>query len=264
MLVRNLYKDSGGIHTPWTRLEGACEQADRLNNSQAFRTRPQALPTRVRLSVLEVARLDPLEIIMATREPVEVLYSFPARLSVPRRLFFEYALQKGGDLDAKPRLTAGCRCSSGRSNRSRGTSCRRCSSGRSSKSRGFRSTAETSRFIVVVVVKLHCAVNCSRLRSTAPRRLTNLNPLSTLLSRAAARHFFLDIGPEIRSTLGSRLRSTAASLLRNSGPLFTRIHCLAKSKRRVLARHPPIASGGGLKRGSSTASAALMLEPNIA
>ena len=191
MLVRNLYEDSGGIHTPWTRLEGACEQADRLDNSQAFRTRPQALPTRVRLSVLEVARLDPLEIIMATRERVEVIYSFPARLSVPRRLFFEYALQKGGDLDAKPRL-------------------------------------------------------------------------STLLSRAAARHFFLDIGPEIRSTLGSRLRSTTASLLRNSGPLFTRIHCLAKSKLRVLARHPPIASGGGLKRGSSTASAALMLEPNIA
>jgi len=201
---------------------------------------------------------------MATREPVEVLYSFPARLSVPRRLFFEYVLRicvaERGDLDAKPRLTAGCRCSSGRSSRSRGTSCRRCSS----KSRGFRSTAETSRFIVVVVVKLHCAVNCSRLRSTAPRRLTNLNPLSTLLSRAAARHFFLDIGPEIRSTLGSRLRSTAASLLRNSGPLFTRIHCLAKSKLRVLARHPPIASGGGLRRGSSTASTALMLEPNIA
>ena len=191
MLVRNLYEDSGGIHTPWTRLEGACEQADMLNNSQAFRTRPQALPTRVRLSVLEVARLDPLEIIMATREPVEVIYSFPARLSVPRRLFFEYALQKGGDLDAKPRL-------------------------------------------------------------------------STLLSRAAAQHFFLDISPEIRSTLGSRLRSTAASLLRNSGPLFTRIHCLAKSRLRVLARHPPIASGGGLKRGSSTASTALMLEPNIA
>ena len=138
MLVRNLYEDSGDIHTPWTRLEGACEQADRLNNLEAFRTRPQALPTTVRLSVLEVARLDPLEIIMATREPVEVLYSFPARLSVPRRLFFEYALQKGGDLDAK----------------------------------------------------------------------------------AAARHFFLDIGPEIRSTLGSRLRSTAASLLRNSGSLF--------------------------------------------
>ena len=206
MLVRNLYEDSGGIHTPWTRLEGACEQADRLNNSQAFRTRPQALPTRVRLSVLEVARLDPLEIIMATREPVEVLYSFPARLSVPRRLFFEYALQKGGDLDAKPRLAAGCRCST----------------------------------------------------------VTNLNPLSTLLSRAAARHFFLDIGPEIRSTLGSRLRSTAASLLRNSGPLFTRIHCLAKSKLRVPARHPPIASGIGLRRGSSTASTALMLDPNIA
>ena len=260
--MRNLYKDSGDIHTPWTRLEGACEQADRLNNSQAFRTRPQALPTRVRLSVLEVARLDPLEIIMATREPVEVIYSFPARLSVPRRLFFEYALQKGGGLDAKPRLTAGCRCSSGRSSRSRGTSCRR--SGRSSKSRGFRSTAETSRFIVVVVVKLHCAVNCSRLRGTAPRRLTNLNPLSTLLSRAAARHFFLDIGPETRSTLGRRLRSTTASLLRHSGPLFTQIHCLAKSKLRVLARHPPIASGDGLRRGSSTASTALMLEPNIA
>ena len=172
-------------------MKGDCEQADRLNNSQAFRTRPQALPTRVRLSVVEVARVDPLEIIMATRERVEVIYSFPARLSVPRRLFFEYALQKGGDLDAKPRL-------------------------------------------------------------------------STLLSRAAARHFFLDIGPEIRSTLGSRLRSTAASLLRNSGPLFTQIHCLAKSKLRALALQPPIASGGGLRRGSSTASTALMLEPNIA
>ena len=73
---------------------------------------------------------------------MEVLYSFPARSSAPRRLFFQMALVNGVDLDASPHLADGCS--------------------------GLNKL-------------LHCAVNCSRLRSTAARLLTNSSPLSTLL-----------------------------------------------------------------------------------
>ena len=114
---------------------------------------------------------------------MEVLYSFPARSSAPRRLFFEL-------LDAK-----GWRCTAEHI-RPEGLAC-------------------PPELLVVVVVKLRGAANCSRLRSTAARFLTNLSPLSTLLYCLANSKLRVLASHTLNASVGGlkRARSTAGTAL---------------------------------------------------
>ena len=120
------------------------------------------------------------------REPMEVLYSFPARSSAPRRLFFQDALVNGMDLDATGRgisihlicdhLGASPRIVAGRS--------------------GLRSTTG-----VLFLSRAGCL--CSRWRAS-----DLLDVLNKLLSGAAGRRLFLVIG-QFRAGRCKRMKSIA-------------------------------------------------------